>query len=811
MFKNHLKIAWRSLKNQSFFTFLNTFGLAIGIAGALLISLYIYDELSFDTMFPDASRIHRLNVDIKFGGEDRKFAVTPAPMADALKNDFSEIETVTRFRTWGSALVRKTKSEANVKELQTTYADPTFFEMFGIDLLVGDSKTALANPNTLILTKTAAEKHFGVSNAIGQSLVLNNTDTYTVTGVIDDLPQNSFLREYTVFMSMASFDDALIVNWGSNNYQTFIKLIPTANIVDLQAPLQAFLGKYVIPGVQQFMPGITEAQFKAAGNYLIYSTIPLKDIHLHSHRVAEISSNNHIQNVYILSFIALFLIVLASVNFMNLSTAHSLKRAKEVGIRKTLGANNGELIRQFLVESGLVSFISLLLAIVLAIIAIPFFNDLAGKDISIPYTNPFFWLVLLVSATLLGLFSGSYPAFFMSRFIPVKVLKGSGKNSIGGSKVRNALVVFQFAISVFLIVSTLVVYQQLKFIQNKDLGFSKDQVLIIEDVYAAGDKVALFKEQVKQLGFVKDATVSSFFPTPSNRGDSTFAPEEGATEQENAVSMQTWRVDHDYVTTMGFEILTGRDFDRQFSNDSTSIIINEAAVATLGITPNEALGMRLTPDFGSENSQYFTIIGVVKDFHFASFRENIEALSLHLGKRANSMAVKLEAGNFSNAITSIEKLWNTVASGQPFNYYFMDESFNKTYEAEQRLGRIFIIFTILSIIIACLGLFGLAAFNAQKRTKEIGVRKVMGATISQISYKLSIDFLKLVGIAILIALPLGWYVMNKWLEDFSYRIEISLWVFILAAFLAVAISIITVSYQSIKAAIVNPIKSLRTE
>lgn len=811
MFKNHLIIAWRSLKNQSFFTFLNTFGLAIGMAGGLLISLYIYDELSFDGMFTDANRIHRVNADIKFGGKAREFAVAAAPMAAALKNDFSEIETVTRFRTWGSALVRKTNSEANVKESQTTYVDPTFFEMFGIDLLVGDSKTALINPNTLVLTKTAAEKHFGVSNAIGQSLVLNNTDTYTVTGVINDLPKNSFLRDHSVFMSMSSYADALIVNWGSNNYQTFIKLIPTANITELQAPLRAFLGKYVIPNVQQFMPGITEAQFKAAGNHLIYSTIPLKDIHLHSHRVAEISSNNHIQNVYILSFIALFLIVLASVNFMNLSTAYSLKRAKEVGVRKTLGANNGELIRQFLVESGLISFISLLLAIILTILVMPFFNDLAGKDISIPFTSPFFWLALLGSSTLLGLFSGSYPAFFMSRFMPVKVLKGSSKNNIGGSQVRNALVIFQFAISVFLIVSTLVVYQQLKFIQNKDLGFSKDQVLVIEDVYAAGNKITSFKEQVKQLGFVKDVTISSFFPTPSNRSDSVFAPEEGATQQENAISMQTWGVDHDYVSTMNLKILAGRDFDRQFSNDSTCIIINESAVANLGVQPNEALGMRLTPDLGLENVEYFTIIGVVKDFHFAPFREGIEALSLHLGNRANAMAVKLEAGDFSNAITSIESLWNTVAPGQPFNYYFMDESFNNTYESEQRLGRIFIIFTILSILIACLGLFGLAAFNAEKRTKEIGIRKIMGASVSQISYKLSIDFLKLVGISILISLPLGWYAMNKWLEDFSYKIEISLWVFILAAFLAVTISIVTVSFQAIKAARANPVKSLRTE
>ncbi len=610
---------------------------------------------------------------------------------------------------------------------------------------------------------------------------------------------------------MAGYEDSRIVNWGSNNYQTYIKLIPSASIKDLQEPLRNFLGKYVIPGVQQFMPGITEEQFKAAGNHLIYSTMPMTDIHLRSDRVAEISSNNNIQSIYILSFIAIFLLVLACVNFMNLSTAHSLKRAKEVGIRKTLGSNKSELIRQFLVESGLVSFASLLLAIVLAILLLPLFNDLADKDMYIPYANPFFWLILLLAGGMLGLLSGSYPAFFMSRFIPVKVLKGSNSHSLGGGKVRNALVIFQFAISVFLIIGTLVVYQQLNYIQNKDLGFSKDQVLIVNDVFSIGDQVASFKEEVKKLGYVKDATLSSYFPTPSNRSDSTFAPEEGATDQENALSMQRWGVDHDYVSTMGFEIIAGRDFNRDFKNDSTSIIVNESAIAVIGVSPEEALGKRYTPDMGEENPEYLTIIGVVKDFHFSPFREDIESLSLHLSDRSYALAIKLEAGDFSNAIIGIENIWNQLAPGQPFDYYFMEDSFNDTYQSEQRLGRIFFIFTTLSILIACLGLFGLAAFNAEKRTKEIGVRKVLGATVGQITYKLSADFLKLVGVAIIISLPIGWYAMNKWLEDFSYRIEIGWWVFVLAAFLAVLISIITVSYQSIKAAIVNPVKSLRTE
>ncbi|SHG56803.1 ABC transporter permease [Flagellimonas flava] len=811
MFKNHIKIAWRSLKKAPFFTFLNIFGLAIGIAGGLLISLYIYDELSYDTMFADADRIHRINSDIKFGGEDRKFAVSPAPIAEAIENDFSEVELTTRFRTRGSALIKRTGTEVNVKELQSTFVDSTFFKMFGVRLLVGDQKTALTSPNTMVLTKSAAEKHFNINDALGQTLEMNNSRTFTVTGVIEDFPKNSFLRDHTVFMAMAGLEDSRIVNWGSNNYQTFIKLIPSASAKDMQEPLLDFLGKYVIPGVQQFMPGITEEQFKAAGNHLNYSTIPLTDIHLKSDRVAEISPNNNIQSIYILSFIATFLIVLACVNFMNLSTAHSLKRAKEVGVRKTLGSIKGELIRQFLVESGLVSFGALLFAIIIAMITLPFFNDLADKEIAFPYTNPLFWIILFAMGIILGLFSGSYPAFFMSKFIPVKVLKGSNSNSLGGGKVRNGLVIFQFAISVFLIIGTLVVYQQLKYIQNKDLGFSKEQVLIVNDVYTIGDKMESFKEEVKKLGYVQNASLSSFFPTPSPRGDSTFAPEDGATDQERAVSMQTWGVDHDYVSTMGFEIIAGRNFDQQFKADSLSIIINESAVGTIGMSPEEVIGKRYTPDLGEENPRFFTIVGVVKDFHFSPFREDIEALSLHLNNFSESMAIKLRTADFQTAISGVEDIWSRLAPGQPFDYYFMEDSFNKTYKAEQRLGRIFFIFTTLSILIACLGLFGLAAFNAEKRTKEIGVRKVMGATVGQITYRLSADFLKLVGVAIIISLPVGWYAMNKWLEDFSYRIEVKWWVLVLAAILAVVISLLTVSYQSIKAAIVNPVQSLRTE
>lgn len=780
------------------------------MAGALLITLFIYDEFSYDKMFADADRIHRIDTDVKFGGDETASAETSAPMAATLKKDFPQIELTTRFRNQYSILIKKSDAIENVKQLQFSYVDATFFEMFGLELLYGDTNTALQEPNTLILTRSAAEKHFKVEEAVGQSVILNNDETYIVTGVIEDMPKNSFLRNDNMFIAMAGLEDAENMQWGSHNYATFIKLIPSANIDDFQEPLQSILGAYIMPWAQTVFPGITEENFLAAGNYYDMSTIPLKDIHLYSQRDNEFSANGSIQNIYILGFIGLFLILLASVNFMNLSTAHSLKRAKEVGIRKTLGSSKFELIRQFLSESGLITFISLVLAIIIGAIAMPFFNELSGKDISIPFGNPVFWLVLILATVILALFSGMYPAFFMSKFAPVKVLKGNGSSSVGGNGIRSALVVFQFAISVFLIVSTLVVFQQLQYIQGKDLGYSKDRVLIIQDVDAAGNQIQSFKNEVQQLGQVANVSLSSYFPTPSNRSDNSYF-QEGKMEQENAIQMQRWQVDYDYVNTLDLEIIAGRDFDKKFSTDSLGIIINETAVAIMGIKPEEAIGKRLTSGAGENGTIFFTVIGVVKNFHFESLRKNIGGLNLILGEYTDALAVKIKAGDYSNTISSIENIWKKMAPGQPFNHYFMEDSFNDTYQSEQRLGSIFITFTLLSILIACLGLFGLAAFNAQKRSKEIGIRKVLGASVSQITYKLSIDFLKLVGISLIVSFPLAWYAMNKWLEDFVYRIEIGWGVFALAIFLAVTVSILTVSFQSIKAAIVNPIKSLKTE
>jgi putative ABC transport system permease protein len=809
MLKNNLKIAWRSLKKQSFFTLLNIFGLAIGITGALLISLYVYDELNYDTMFADVDRIYRIDADIKFGGAEIKAAEAAAPMAAALEKDFPQVEQTVRLRTRGSALVRPEGEDVNAKETDIAFADASFIEFFGIDINSGDAKTALAEPNTVVITQKAATKYFGEENALGKRLLLNNTSTFTVSGVIEDLPKNSLLRDYTMFMAMEGHPAAKENNWGGHNFFTFIKLIPGASIKEFQEPLRGMLEDYMLPWAQEFFPGMTAETFAASGNYIRYHTIPLRDIHLYSQRDTEMSANGSIQNVYILSFIGLFLMILASVNFMNLSTAHSLRRAKEIGVRKTLGSNKRNLIWQFLTEAVLISILALLAGILSSALMLPFFNELSGKDISIPFTSPIFWVSVLIATLLLGLFSGSYPAFFMSRFVPVDTLKG-GQSGVGGGKVRNVLVVFQFAISVFLIVSTLVVFQQLNFIQGKDLGFTKDQVVILDDTNSLGSQIRAFKNEVTNLGQVENATISGFLPTPSWRSDTSFF-KEGSRDQENAMQMQDWQVDTDYLATLNIELIAGRDFNEKLVGDSLAIIINEATLPILGVSAQDALGIRISDDVDVADPPFYTIIGVVKDFHYESLRDKIQPLAMSLSNGTGNLAIRLKAGDFSGAISNIEDVWNKMAPGQPFNYRFMDESFNTTYDAEQRLGKIFMVFTFLSILIACLGLFGLAAFNAQKRTKEIGIRKVLGASAGQISYRLTTDFLKMVGVSILIALPLGWFVMNKWLEDFSYRIEIAWWVLALAAFLAVGVAILTVSYQSIKAAIVNPVKSLRTE
>lgn len=816
------KIAVRQLTKRPFITFLNTVGLAIGISGALLCGLFIYDELSFDRMFSDSERIYRINIDNKTSGEFSQYAAAPGPMGDVLAADCPQVEMVTRFRRTGSTLIRRPQATQNTKETHITAVDSSFFAMFGLNLLEGDPKTALQEPNSVVLTTSAVKRLFGTGNALGKSLLLDNQKLFVVTGVMDDLPRNSFLRDYHVFLSLSSFEDAKTTAWNTWYFPTFVKLYKDARPEDLQRFLDMVEEKYLIPWAMTFVPGLTlegmKAQAEKSGDFMRFNSTALTDIHLYSReRRGEFSPNSDIQNVYVMSCVGFFLVLLAAVNFINLSTAHSLSRAKEVGIRKTLGSDRLALIRQFLAESTLLSLVSLLISIGITIAVLPFFNDLAGKDISIPFANAEFWMIVLCATVMLGLISGSYPAFFLSRFAPSKVLKGIHDKN-GNGQVRNVLVVVQFAISVFLIVSTLVVFQQVSFMQHKDLGFQKEQVLVIDDLDAAGNGVESLKEEIKRIHQVQNISLSSYLPTPSARSATTYFPEgameHGVFQADNALIIEQWTIDYDYVSTLGLKIIAGRNFDKQFRTDSSALLLNETAVKMMGLKPEEVIGKRMTTDFhrpDKENMEYLTVIGVVKNFHFQSLRSSIDALSLILGKRADRMIVKLSGNDFSGAINEIRRQWEKAVPGQPFNYYFMDDSFNDTYHAERRLGRIFMVFALLSLCIACLGLFGLATFNAERRTKEIGIRKVMGAGTSQIAFQLTARFLKLVVIAVSVSLPLSWYAMNKWLSAFTYRIEITWWIFAAAACAAIAVALITVSYQSMKAALMNPANSLRSE
>ncbi|MEJ7683127.1 MAG: FtsX-like permease family protein [Segetibacter sp.] len=515
--------------------------------------------------------------------------------------------------------------------------------------------------------------------------------------------------------------------------------------------------------------------------------------------------------LYIFSAIAIFILLIACVNFMNLSTARSANRAKEVGVRKVLGTQRSNLIQQFLTESVLLSLIAFIIALVISLLFLPFFNQLASKQFTLsPFAHPLLVPVLFMFAVAVGLLAGGYPALYLSAFKPIEVLKGKLGAGFKSSYFRSSLVVFQFFISIFLIIGTIVIYRQLSYIQNKKLGFNKEQVLTIKNTYVIDKNIEVFKDEVLKLPGVKSATISGYLPVPSSRSDNPFFPE-GQIDNKKAVAMQNWSIDYDYINTLGMEILKGRNFSKEFATDSNGVIINETAARLFGY--QDPIGKRISRliDVNSTATQNYTVIGVVKNFHFASLRENIGALCLVLDKSTDAVSFRLSTNNIAGTVKNAEAIWRKLAPGEAFTYSFLNEDFNAMYTSEQRTGKIFIVFAILAIFIACLGLLGLATYAAEQRTKEIGIRKVLGASVSNIAGMLSKDFLKLVIIAAIITFPVAWWAMNKWLQDFAYRINISWWIFAVAGLVAVLIALITVSFQAIKAAVSSPVKSLRTE
>ncbi len=812
MIKNYFKIAWRNLVKNKTFSFINIIGLASGLACFILIALYVADELSYDRFNEKAARIYRINSDIVFGGNKLHLAVASDPMGATLKKDYPQVEEYTRFYSSSGAKLVK-KGNEYIRENNVAHADSTLFDVFTLPVIAGDPKTALNEPNTVVITESAAKKHFSTTDAIGKNIETddNGSTLYKVTAVIKDIPHNSHFN-FDMIFSM----DNVQYQWGnflSHNHQTYLLLKPGTDYKEFEKNFKQFINKYVVTQAAQFMNIKSMDEFEKAGNKLEYSLMPLTDIHLRSDRVPEMGVNGNIQYVYIFSAVALFVLILACINFMNLSTARSASRAKEVGIRKVVGSEKKLLVRQFLTESILTTVISTVLAIGIAWLCLSWFNNLSAKQLHISdLLQPKYLAFLIALPLLVGLLAGTYPAFVLSSFNPIVVLKGKLSGGLKKSTLRNVLVVGQFTASIFLIAATIIVFRQLNFIQTKKLGFSKDQMLIVNGTGALGNNRDAFKNEVAKLSGVKGTTYAGYLPVAgSSRNDVSFSTE-AVMSSTNSVNMQVWNIDHTYIPLMEMEIVKGRNFSKDFGTDSNATIINETAAKLLGW--DDPVGKKLYTYFqdgGGNNLISREVIGVVKNFHFESMKENIGPLCFRLADNSWATAFKVNTTEIKQLVSNIESKWKTMAPGMPFSYQFMDESFDSMYRVEQRTGKLGLTLAVIAILIACLGLFGLATYTAEQRIKEIGVRKVLGATISNIITMLSKDFMILVLIASALAIPLAWWAMNRWLQDFAYRINIGWWIFIAAGIIALLIALITVSSQAIKAALANPVKSLRTE
>jgi len=810
MIKNYIKTAFRSLQKNKGFTAINVLGLALGLAACLLIVFYVVDELSYDKYNVNASRIYRVNEDLKLGDNKVQYAVCMAPLAQTLKTDFPDVENAVRLKKIGDMHV--TKGTESILEDNALFADPSIFDVFTLPVIYGDKKTALTEPNTVVITEDMAKKYFGRLNVVGENLIIdgNLQKPIKVTAVIKNIPEQShFHADFLV--SMASNPDSRSIEWLRSDYNTYVLMRKGANYKKLEAQFPQFLRKYSGGQMQQEL-NMSYDTFEKNGSFFRLNMIPLTDIHLHSNPTVtgELGINGNIEYVYIFSAIAIFILLIACVNFMNLSTARSANRAREVGVRKVLGSARKHLVLQFLAESTMVTFIAVVIALAAALLLLPAFNHFAGKNIVIS-SHTLVWLApsALIAILLIGFLAGLYPAFFLSAFNPMQVLKGKISAGFKGGALRSFLVVLQFSISIFLIIGTLVIYNQLHYIQNRDLGYNRDQVLIIQHAFELGDHAKIFKQEIKQLPGVTNATLSGYLPVKSSRGTGIFY-KEAVADPKKSLFPQIWSVDEDYISTLGMKIKSGRNFSAQMPSDSNAIVINETAAKFLGFTdPANKIVYRSS---GGPNPTYkpYTIIGMVKDFNFSSLHDNISPVVMQLNTDNSSLSIKVNTVNIPALLSQIEAKWKDFTPAH-LQYSFMDQDFDAMYRSEQRIGTIFIAFTTLAIVIACLGLFGLAAYAAEQRTKEIGVRKVLGASIMNIASMLSLDFIKLVCISILIASPVAWYLMQKWLQDFAYRINIQWWVIAIAGFAAILIAFITISFQSIKAAIANPVNSLRSE
>jgi len=803
MFKNYFKIAFRNLWRNKGFSAINIFGLAIGLAVCLLITLFVIDELSYDKYNINADRIYRVTSDFKVNGSVFLDRESPAPMAEIMVKEYPNIEMAARLKNNGKILVKK--DNETLIEDNAFYADANLFKVFTLPMIAGDPKTALNEPHSLVISEDIAKKYFNSLDVIGKTLHIDNTTDYKITGVIKNTPAQSHIHFHFI-KAMSERADRNSTQWTSENCMTY--LVPRKGVTqkEVDGYLREATKKYAEPELKQFIH-TTIADLDQKGDHFRFVAIPITKIHLFSEVTHELEPSGNIQYVYMSIVIAVLILLIACVNFMNLSTARSAGRSREVGVRKVLGSNRGSLIYQFLVESVVTSFIALVIAWLLGLLLLHYFNQLAGKQISLNlFADVWILPALLFTTLFIGLMAGVYPAFFMSAFQPIQVLKGKLSAGFKNSILRNGLVVFQFVTVIVLIVGTLVIYNQLNYIRNKKLGYNREQVMVLQNIYSLGNHSKSFKDDVLKLAGVKSATVSGSLPTTINEDTEVYG-KDASMSSGQSVGLETWYVDEDYIPTLGMQMAAGRNFSKDRLTDSTSVIINQTAASLLGM--REPLNK-----FLYRNGKRYQIVGVVQDFNSGSLRNKIVPLVMNLGVDKRAMAFRIETRNIPALISRIQALYHSAdanMAGQPFTYSFMDDDFNHLYQSEQNTGKIFMSFAFFAILIACLGLFGLVTYAAEQRTKEIGIRKVLGASVTNIVAMLSNDFLKLVGVSAIIAFPVAWWAMSRWLQGFAYRTDISWWVFAIAALLAVVITITTVSFRAIKAALMNPVRSLKNE
>ncbi len=807
MLKNYFTIGWRNLIRQKMYSLIKVGGFAIGIAACLLISLYIADELSYDKTQKNGDRIYRVVGTFRDNGRLLRDVWFPAPFAKVLNQDYHEIELAGRIN--GSSLfgagsneIRRVDDQENSHEQGFVYIDQEMIDILELPVIGGNAKHLLDKPNTMVITRKKAEKFFPNQDPVGQTMIVNNDEQnpLTVSGVLEDFPLNSHLQfDFLITMTGREFWKGEQDTWRASNYHTYVRVRPGTDVTALAEKATAgILKNYVLPSMIEANIANPEELLKSSNIEFQH----VSDIHMASD-ISDGLSHGDIRFVWLFGAIAGFILLIASINFVNLSTAKSANRAKEVGLRKAVGSQRSSIIKQFLTESVLYSLISFATGIVMAYLLLPFFNVLAAKSLAFPWNVWWFAPGSLVTILLIGILAGVYPSFYLSSFRPSQVLKGNVSRGTKHAGARSALVIFQFTTSIILIIATIIIYQQMDFILTRKTGFDKEQVLIVEGTQTLNRRVFTFKDELMRVPGVQSVSLTDYIPVRGGKRNGNGFWKEGKQKEDREVMAQTWTVDTDYVKTLGMKIVAGRDFSPQIASDSNAMIINEAMVRELGL--QDPIGKKVY------NYKNWEVIGVVEDFNFESMKERITPLAMRLGLSATMICVKVDSDDIGGTIDAIGARWKLLAPHQSFRYTFLDQSYAQMYEDLQRTGRIFTSFAVLAIIVACLGLFALSAFMVEQRSKEISIRLVLGASLSSVFQQLTWSFVRLVIISFVIATPLAWLMMQRWLEDYVFRISIGWEVFIVAGSLAVITAMLTISYQSIRAALVNPADQLKAE